>query len=273
MNLETVTDLARRSGAGIGLRNRMLASLCAARATMGERRRWMRRLFERLISAFSSGGIIRLELMGRSAEMCLLLREGNVADYLVAGERVKGSYQIPANAFAHPPCRIVDGGANIGTFAIYAASIFPGVPVVCYEPESGNAGLLRTALAANRIAADVVEKGLWSREGRLFFHPAQSYAGSVSEAPSEYPIETVKVDAPDGCWLKLDIEGAEYEVLPQLIEAGNRPRVISLEVHDVNRRGHALLEVLKKAGYEIHGGWGAADTCAEITAVLRSHSK
>ena len=102
----------------------------------------MRRLFERLITLFASGDMIRLSLAGKSGNMCLLLRKGNIADYLVAGERVKGAYEAAEGKFRVPPRKIVDGGANIGTFAVYAAALFPGVPIVCYEPEPANANLL-----------------------------------------------------------------------------------------------------------------------------------
>jgi FkbM family methyltransferase len=167
----------------------------------------------------------------------------------------------------------VDGGANIGCFAVYAAALFPDVPIVCYEPEPENAQLLRRTLAASNIQAEVVEKGLWSRAGRLYFHPHESFTGNIKETPSDYPIEVTTVDAPSGCWLKLDIEGAEYEVLPQVLNSGCRPAVISMEIHHANTRGGSLLELLRQSGYEIHGNWGPEDNCGEITAVLKVQPK
>lgn len=272
MNPRSFNALNQRCRCGIGLRNRLLAFLCAARATMGKHRRFARCIFELAISLFANGDTILLKLAGKSAEICLLLRKGNIADYLVAGERVKGVYETAESKFQISPTKIVDGGANIGTFAAYAASLFPGVPMVCYEPDAGNANLLRKMLAYNRIPAEVIEKALWSSEGSLFFHPHESYTGNVCETPSPYPIETITVDAPDGSWLKLDIEGAEYEVLPQLIEAGRRPAVISMEVHYANQRGDYLLNILKNAGYEIFNCWRSTDSCAEITAVFSQKS-
>ena len=135
---------------------------------------------------------------------------------------------------------------------------------------------LRQTLAANRIPAEVVEKALWSREGSLYFHPHVSYTGIVNETPSDYPIEAIKVNAPDGCWLKLDIEGAEYEITAATHRSRCRPAVISMEIHYANQRGARLLDILKNAGYEIHGDWGPTTRAERLrlcSARFRSESQ
>ena len=108
----------------------------------------------------------------------------------------------------------------------------------------------------------MVPKALWSRGGRLFYHPGQSDAGYVDEEP----IEVTQVEAPDGCWLKLDVEGAEYEVLPQLLQTGKRPAIISLEIHQFDKRGLPLIETPRPSDYRVTGTSASTASCVNITS-------
>lgn len=120
------------------------------------------------------------------------------------------------------------------------------------------------------ISAEVIPKALWSKTAELFFHSGESFTGFVSEDPSPYPISCVLPVVPDQCWLKLDIEGAEYEVLPALLEAGCQPKIISMEIHDFSRRGNKLLNLLKTHGYEWNESFLAIEQCVNIAAFKSS---
>jgi hypothetical protein len=53
-------------------------------------------------------------------------------------------------------------------------------------------------------------------------------------------------------WLKLDIEGAEYEVLRDTLRAGIRPAVISAEFHDYfGANGAGLVAELESLNYSV----------------------
>ena len=64
---------------------------------------------------------------------------------------------------------MVDGGANIGLFALVAHDQFPGVELTCYEPEADNVLQLRKNLEANQIKAQVIPKALWSQTADYSF--------------------------------------------------------------------------------------------------------
>jgi FkbM family methyltransferase len=197
------------------------------------------------------------------------MRRGNEADFLVAGELVAGGYPLPRSPF-RPPTAIVDGGANIGTFSLQAAARFPHVPITCYEPEVSNVAQLRLNFTNNGTKAEIVSKALWSTSANLFFHPGLSYSGFVSASPSPYPISCELPEVPDGCWLKLDIEGAEYEVLPAILRQRAKPSIISMEIHDFANRGAGLLNVLKQNGYVIEGEIAPHAPCVNVCAYRRS---
>ena len=56
------------------------------------------------------------------------------------------------------------------------------------------------------------------------------------------------------CWLKLDVETAEYEVLPSLLNAREYPRWITMGIYHYDSRGHFLTELLSRDGYTLKGG-------------------
>jgi FkbM family methyltransferase len=263
--LTTSLKLMRLARRGCSIKDSFLAFLCMAIGVMGPRRRCLRSLFIKIIALYSQAGEICLHLKIYGRAMEINMRKGNEADYLVVGELLAGGYSLPSCDHLVPTA-IVDGGANIGVFALQAAAMFPNLPLKCYEPDAANIEQLQRNLKRNGIFAEIVAKGLWSENAELFFHPGQSYTGLVSTESSPYPISCELPQVPNGCWLKLDIEGAEYEVLPTILRQGLRPAIISLEVHDFSRRGSNLLDLLRQHGYSIQGSFKPNDLCATVCA-------
>jgi FkbM family methyltransferase len=181
-------------------------------------------------------------------ECILIIRLQNRADTEVLAEFLAGGlyYEAPQTTNF-----ILDCGANIGLFAIHAGLLFPNAKIVCYEPEPKNFELLQKNLEANGILADCRKCGVWSSEINGFFHPAESFNGHISLNPSAYPIRCEVPEITPQTWLKLDVEGAEYEVLPKILSQGSRPQIIAMEVHDYHRRGQLIRDMLIDAEYKL----------------------
>ena len=261
----------RLANAGVGFRSRLLSFLCARFGNLSESRRKLRNILFHWIGWFAWNGQIKIFFRVSGQPLVILLRKGNRADYLVFGEMVMGGYKIPEDSSR--PTAVIDGGANIGLFSLFVHATFPGIKMTCYEPDQDNLEQLRKNLEANNIVAEVVPKALWSRTAELFFHPGESYSGFVNADQSPFPISCVLPKVPTGCWLKLDIEGAEYEVLPAIMEdGGGGPVVISMEIHDFNRRGESLLGLLRRHGYTIGGSFGPDDICVTVCACKPLHA-
>lgn len=267
--LKNSLEIWCKSTAAIGLRSRLLAFLCARFGTLSNKRRILRAIFFQSIGCFAKNGQIAVTFGVSGTALAILLRKANIADYLVFGELVLGGYKIPSNVSR--PHSVVDGGANIGLFTLFASALFPDIELTCYEPDKENLTQLRMNLEANKIKADIIPNALWSDTAELFFHPGESYNGFVNAIPSLYPVSCTLPVVFDDCWLKLDIEGAEYEVLPALLKAGASPSLISVEIHDFNRRGEHLLSLLKSAGYFWRESFQPTEQCVAITAI-RSNS-
>jgi FkbM family methyltransferase len=239
-----------------------VAFLCGGLASMGLHRKVLRSFFITALnkSARDANIEMRFKLCGKKS--IFLMREGNMADYLIGGELVWGAYNPPLKT----PALIVDGGANIGMFSVLAHAYFPDVPIVCYEPDKANLRQLERNLSVNGISAEVVPKALWSRETTLFYHKGASYTGYVDENPPGEEIACAMARVEDGCWLKLDVEGAEYEVLPQVLASGVRPAFISMEIHSNNAKGGALVSLLEASGYRLKNAHDPVPDCLNIEA-------
>ncbi len=258
----TIFKLSHHAQQGASLQDKWLAFLIAGLGVLGYHRVKMRSWFIKRINDLAATGCVQLQLYIKRRLIYLSMRQGNEADYLMGGELVRGAYEVPN----FEPKSIVDGGANIGMFAIHASSYFPKAKLICYEPDSANFQQLQKNLALNHLQADTHQLGLWSKNTTLYYHAQSSHTGFVDEQPPGVPIPCALPEIEPDCWLKLDIEGAEYEVLPALLKNGQYPRWISLEIHYFNTKGQSLLSLLREHGYTIQGGEDPTVTCTVISA-------
>ncbi|WP_166647215.1 FkbM family methyltransferase [Prosthecobacter fusiformis] len=191
------------------------------------------------------------------------LREGDLADYLIAGELIRGEEHLLPES---PPSRIIDAGANIGAFMIIAARLYPEVPLICYEPSASNFVLLQKNARDNELKVELRCMGVWSKSCDLYFHAQASYNGYMSESKSDFP--PIPCELPEGdheTWLKIDAEGAEYEVLPAMFRQNRFPYQISLELHHRNEKGNELVTLSLQNGYSVEGDTASDSDCINLT--------
>jgi len=156
-----------------------------------------------------------------------------------------------------------DVGANLGVFTLMAArQVGPQGRVFSFEPVPDNFAILRRNVEANHYANVVcIPKAAAQHNGksRLFlsrFCGSHSLVGGPTEYRGEFlEVETVRLDSVPGLdridVLKIDVEGAELEVLEGL---GNlRPQVVlEYNTERISRRGldaSAFLQRLQALGY------------------------
>ncbi len=120
---------------------------------------------------------------------------------------------------------IIDAGANIGCFTIRVANMVKGVKVLSYEPEDYNFLILQRNMKINRLNnVYLFKKGLSGKEGerKLFLSSSNVGAHSISDKISDKYVTIDCVTLKDVltenaidrvALLKLDCEGAEYEIL------------------------------------------------------------
>lgn len=200
-----------------------------------------------------SAGVLQVRFTRDGHDLGVSFRVEEDGDLSVASEFIRAGYQFPPRE----PRQIIDGGANIGLFSVMASKRFPQVQIASYEANPANIAILKQNISANKANAQVLNKALWSGPGELVFQSHMAYSGRVV-ADHDVAAKAVRVPAElpevgEDCWLKLDIEGAEYEVMPALLAAGAYPRWISAELHFYDTKGIALVAQLQEHGYKLTG--------------------
>lgn len=151
-------------------------------------------------------------------------------------------YHLPWRRLNDPVC-IVDLGANVGYTVNHFAHLYPKAQILAVEMDRDNFDLClrNTARLGSRVA--VVHAAVWSANGSVQYdgHAANGYAVSRESKKDVNPARDVpartlrslfeaydirKVD-----FLKMDIEGAEAEVLHDVSEWGRSVREIGVEIH------------------------------------------
>ena len=196
------------------------------------------------------GNLIFYSCLTSGEEAILMLRFGDKGDYRIAGEMTESIYSAPDFV----PEEIHDCGANIGAFSIFAGKKFPQSQLICFEPDRGNLELLRKNLELNGIRAEIHECGVWDKTGVLYYHPSSSITGQVSEEKSDFPIPVQRLNVTTShSWVKMDIEGSEYIVIPDMLSRPPLPKFLSLELHYFNVKGRDIVDALEKHNYKLKG--------------------
>lgn|SRR5215510_6390223 len=178
----------------------------------------------------------------------------------------------PPGLELRPDDAVVDVGANIGAFTVWAAQRTRG-RVLAIEPHPENAEFLRRNLRANGAdRAQVAECAVADQPGTLPLFLGRSgtthrIVGGPREGEGDATIDVRVVPLPQVLaehgfervdFLKLDCEGAEGLILPSLPEPLFRGiRAIAMEFHDsMSPVGHDdLAKLLADRGFAVSQVW------------------
>jgi FkbM family methyltransferase len=136
----------------------------------------------------------------------------------------------------NPSPRIVDCGGNMGMSALWFKQNYPGSKVTIVEPDPELADTLEKNLAAAGVTGwSCLRAAVSYKDGEMGFERSGHDTGKLNSS-SKFTVRTVDVasllhDETD--LLKLDIEGAEFDVIRRLCDSGaiSRVKCLSLELH------------------------------------------
>jgi FkbM family methyltransferase len=195
------------------------------------------------------------------------IARGSRRDLQMYGHRGSGGWTIPAEAIAPGAICYCAGVGEDVSFDLaliekHACEVFSFDPT----PRS-------IEFVGNEVDADprfhFLPYGIWSEDRTMTFHQPEeglmfhslttdTVASSQFDAECKRLVTLMRELGHDHIdLLKLDIEGAEYDVVDDLVTSGIRPRVLCVEFHGVAHMDASMwrlrrsLRALAQAGYRI----------------------
>ena len=158
---------------------------------------------------------------------------------------------------------IIDCGANIGMSIIYFKSIYPNAEIIAFEPDKKIFNYLKYNVESFEFKnIKLINKGLWKEESTLNFLSEGSDGGRIAiekDMDNIIQIETVKLSSylknNEVDFLKIDIEGAETEVLIECQNELKNIKNIFIEYHSfVNDKQtlSVILNILENNGFRYY---------------------
>src|SRR5262245_43137408 len=166
------------------------------------------------------------------------------------------------------PCIVVDVGANIGAFSVLVASEHPAAQVIALEPSRANYDLLKFNVRTNSLTnvrvlkaamdATVGEQRLCGTGATASLHFGSGQGEQVTTVTLRWVMETARLDRID--FLKMDCEGAEFDILMDPAAPLDRVRMLALEFHNLSaaKCASTLKRVLEARGFRVdklQGEW------------------
>lgn len=164
-----------------------------------------------------------------------------------------------------PKSWVIDVGGHIGTFSTHLAKRFSGLRIISLEPHPQSFRLLKTNVTYNNLESTItsLQMGVAKAHGtgRLFTDTGNSGEYSmthVSKRGRGFPIQLTtlssifsKYTITKCALLKLDCEGAEFEILTHAsLSVLNRVETIIMETHAGYDLSY-LLQFLRTRGFSV----------------------
>lgn len=199
------------------------------------------------------------------------------------------SYLIPVEDL--PSVRtVVDLGAHIGLSTLYLSRLFPQARFLCVEPNPSSLPFLKCNLEQNGVAHKILPVGIGKEDAKarkLYAHHCTSQF-SLLENPLHGAAQEVKIMTMGSLCeqegiaeidlLKVDIEGAEAELLADGERWLPRVRAIIMEIHPTRVHVDALVRRFSQLGFRFFkaGEWAPLydtflreDLAATLTGLAR----
>ncbi len=159
---------------------------------------------------------------------------------------------------------IIDCGANIGQSVFYWKHLFPKSRIIAFEPSPSAFFSLRQNCEENNLEkVKLIQSAVWINDDKLPFWEEGADAGRINTSHTSGSEEMIVVSAirlkdflnqPIDL-LKLDVEGAEVELLIDCRDSLDQIDRIFVEYHsfvDQDQRLDEILKILRHAGFRIH---------------------
>ena len=173
----------------------------------------------------------------------------------------RGAYDFSSEGGAP---NILDCGANIGLSTLYWKQVYPSAQITAFEPDPGAfRALVWNCEQWQVTGVKLVDKAVWNANEELPFWVEGADGGhlvadSKAQSVNNIVVSAVRLRDYLACHidlLKLDIEGAETEVLIDCSDRLEQVDHIFVEYHSFvgrEQRIDDILRILRAAGFRVH---------------------
>lgn len=152
-----------------------------------------------------------------------------------------GEYDIPINA--QTEIVVIDAGANVGAFSLWAAGRWPGCTIHAYEPHPETFKTLCENIKLSHEKIIPYNCGLGPKgfvplyEGVNNSGEASIFPGNAVAKGTGRHVEIIDpLLIPEAHILKMDTEGCEVDILEPLIKVGRKFAAVMFEWHTIEDR-------------------------------------
>lgn len=220
----------------------------------------LRGIGERLIQPFIHDGEVAVRYGCHGRRYTAFVRMSDMSSDVFTMKELatgEGVYHLDPG---FQPDLVVDGGGNIGLFAMLAAALYPSAKIVVCEPAPRSLKQIEKHLRLNRVNAEVLPVCLGGNRRTIPFYVREAIASSFDPEKPYQSVVDVNVltlsDVLQGrdagrILVKLDIEGMELEVLEAWVPKEKRPVCVVGELHGRKIHGSRLKEILDASGWSL----------------------
>lgn len=181
---------------------------------------------------------------------------------------------------------IVDIGANIGISTAYFKNLYPTVNLVAIEASPINYKILVENMRANNFKVETINCFVSNLSGSIKFHHnllkpgashGEGFKQKVSIQNEEFTVKMMKlsdlISGYKGIVLKIDVEGAEYEILKDLAFSENISEVMEIIVEVSTRNIKHFNELNRVMNYFYNHGFDSRIISDYTAKMLKTQSK
>jgi FkbM family methyltransferase len=162
-----------------------------------------------------------------------------------------------------PTPLIYDCGAHIGLASLFFKQRYPGARIVACEADPSICDVLRFNLNSfGALDIEIRQQAVWIHDDGVTFHTSSDDAGMIRNERANAPTSSASIHVPSVSLrsllsaqpaelVKLDIEGAEFSVIPDCAPVLRQARCYLVEAHvlEYPAKLGALLSVFEQCGF------------------------